>query len=43
MDYDLGAIDLEQKTLPPIDNPFGTRLLVACELCDLAVPEAMVW
>ena len=30
MDYDLGAIDLEQKTLPPIDNPFGTRLLPMC-------------
>ena len=23
--YDLGYIDLEQKTLQPIDNPFGTR------------------
>jgi transposase InsO family protein len=27
MHYDLGYIDLEQKTLQPIDNPFGTRLL----------------
>jgi transposase InsO family protein len=26
MSYDLGYIDLEQKTLQPIDNPFGTRL-----------------
>ena len=26
MRYDLGYIDLEQKTLQPIDNPFGTRL-----------------
>ena len=26
MQYDLGYIDLEQKTLQPIDNPFGTRL-----------------
>ena len=26
MAYDLGYIDLEQKTLQPIDNPFGTRL-----------------
>ena len=26
MTYDLGYIDLEQKTLQPIDNPFGTRL-----------------
>ena len=26
MDYDLGYIDLEQKTLQPIDNPFGSRV-----------------
>ena len=26
MTYDLGYFDLEQKTLQPIDNPFGTRL-----------------
>ena len=26
MAYDLGYIDLEQKTLQPIDNPFGTRV-----------------
>ncbi len=26
MHYDLGYIDLEQKTLQNIDNPFGTRL-----------------
>ena len=26
MHYDLGYIDLEQKALQPIDNPFGTRL-----------------
>jgi hypothetical protein len=25
--YDLGYIDLEQKTLQPLDNPFGPRLL----------------
>jgi transposase InsO family protein len=24
--YDLGYIDLEQRTLQPLDNPFGTRL-----------------
>ncbi|NOU05402.1 MAG: transposase [Hyphomicrobiaceae bacterium] len=24
--YDLGYIDLEQKTLQPIDSPFGPRL-----------------
>ncbi len=27
MDYDLGYIDLEEKTLQPLDNPFGPRLL----------------
>ncbi len=26
MNYDLGYIDLEQKTLQPLDNPFGPRL-----------------
>ncbi|MEO9611865.1 MAG: hypothetical protein ABJG86_00105 [Nitratireductor sp.] len=26
MHYDLGYIDLEQKTLQTIDNPFGSRL-----------------
>ena len=26
MHYDLGYIDLEQKSLQPIDNPFGPRL-----------------
>jgi transposase InsO family protein len=26
MHYDLGYIDLEQKTLQPLDNPFGARL-----------------
>jgi hypothetical protein len=26
MHYDLGFIDLEQKTLQPLDNPFGSRL-----------------
>lgn len=26
MNYDPGYIDLEQKTLPPQDNPFGPRL-----------------
>jgi|ERR1700730_10615260 hypothetical protein len=26
MDYDLGYIDLEQKSLQPFDNPFGPRL-----------------
>ena len=26
MQYDLAYIDLEQKTLQPLDNPFGPRL-----------------
>jgi hypothetical protein len=26
MNYDLGSFDLEQKTLQPLDNPFGPRL-----------------
>jgi hypothetical protein len=26
MHYDLGYFDLEQKTLQPLENPFGTRL-----------------
>jgi hypothetical protein len=26
MHYDVGYIDLEQRTLQTIDNPFGTRL-----------------
>jgi hypothetical protein len=26
IDYDLGYIDLEQKTLQPLDNPFGPRV-----------------
>ncbi|MEH2623877.1 hypothetical protein V1292_001932 [Bradyrhizobium sp. AZCC 1719] len=26
MHYDLGYFDLEQKTLQPLDNPFGSRL-----------------
>ena len=30
MSYDLGFIDLEQKTLQPLDNPFGPRLSPMC-------------
>ena len=26
MDYDLGYIDLEEKTLQPLHNPFGSRV-----------------
>jgi len=27
MDYDLGYIDLEERTLQPLDNPFGAIVL----------------
>ena len=27
MDYDLGYIDLEEKTLQPLNNPFGPKVL----------------
>jgi hypothetical protein len=27
MRYDLGYFDLEQKTLQPLDNPFGPKVL----------------
>ena len=27
MDYDLGYIDLEQRTLQPLNNPFGPRVV----------------
>lgn len=27
MDYDLGYIDLEEKTLQPLSNPFGPKVL----------------
>jgi hypothetical protein len=27
MEYDLGYIDLEEKTLPPLVNPFGPKVL----------------
>jgi hypothetical protein len=26
MDYDLGYIDLEEKTLQPLNNPFGPKV-----------------
>jgi hypothetical protein len=25
MDYDLGYVDLEEKTLQPLENPFGRK------------------
>jgi hypothetical protein len=33
MQYDLGYFELEQKTLQPLDNPFGTRLS-SMSYCD---------
>jgi len=27
MDYDLGYIDLQEKTLQPFNNPFGPKVL----------------
>ncbi len=30
MDYDLGYIDLEQRTLQPIDSPFGPGVSPIC-------------
>jgi hypothetical protein len=30
IDYDLGYIDLEEKTLQPLPNPFGPKVLPMC-------------
>jgi len=27
MNYDLGYVDLEERTLQPLDNPFGPKVL----------------
>jgi hypothetical protein len=27
MDYDLGYVDLEERTLQPLDNPFGPKVM----------------
>jgi hypothetical protein len=27
MDYDLGYVDLEERTLQPLGNPFGAKVL----------------
>jgi hypothetical protein len=32
--YDLGYVDLEQRTLQTIYNPFGTRLSPGCTIAD---------
>jgi hypothetical protein len=39
MHYDLGFIDLEQKTLQPLDNPFGPRLFGRAVLRDQSPAE----
>jgi transposase InsO family protein len=38
MHYDLGYFDLEQKTLQPLDNPFGPRKLVTDVSATTAAP-----
>ena len=30
MHYDLGYVDLEEKTLQPLENPFGPKVLPIC-------------
>jgi hypothetical protein len=35
MHYDLAYIDLQQKTLQPLDNPFGPRLSPISEVHEL--------
>jgi len=30
MNYDLGYVDLEEKTLQPLESPFGPRVLPMC-------------
>jgi hypothetical protein len=27
VDYDLGYVDLEERTLQPLDNPFGPKVM----------------
>jgi len=39
MNYDLGYIDLEEKTLQPLQNPFGSKVSgTICNLCVQAGP-----
>jgi hypothetical protein len=33
MDYDLGYIDLEERTLQPLNNPFGPKVYVSGTFC----------
>jgi len=34
MDYDLGYIDLEEKTLRPLNNPFGPKVYIFGTFCN---------
>jgi hypothetical protein len=36
MDYDLGYIDLEEKNLQPLENPFGPRVSSERSVKDLS-------
>lgn len=38
MSYDLGYIDLEERTLQPLENPFGPRLATDADCRDVASP-----
>jgi hypothetical protein len=42
MDYDLGYIDLEEKTLQPLDNPFGPRVSSERSVKDLSGPYSLI-
>ena len=42
MHYDLGYFDLEQKTLQPLDNPFGAKLSLMSQVrsvTDVSGPD----
>ncbi len=45
MRYDLGYFDLEQKTLQPLGNPFGTRLSPMSQVrsvTDVSGPDRVI-
>jgi hypothetical protein len=35
MNCDLGKVDLKERTLQPLDNPFGPKVLPLCHRCVL--------
>ena len=37
MHYDLGYIDLEEKTLQPLENPFGPKVLPMCPVRTVCI------